>query len=178
MPKLPDYLAGLDFRNPDDRRTSLFSFAHETDLNMYEWLQTHPDKLAIFNDYHEANALLNEGNLRATLESLLEPNGDNVGNVEESDERILFVDVGGGRGQSLKAFRKLMPRLKGRMIVQDLPKVIEDQTSEYGIEAMAHYFFSHQPVKGTNFTFVVLPVSPFLVSRRSQECCLRASVMF
>ena len=159
MPKLPDYLAGLGFRNPDNRHMSLFSFAHKTNLNMYEWLQTHPDKMTIFNDYHEANALLNEENLRVSLEYLLEPNGNNIGDFEKNDEKILFVDVGGGRGQSLKAFRKLMPRLKGRMIVQDLPKVIEDQTSEYGIESMAHDFFSRQPVKGTVIHSLYSPCS-------------------
>ena len=32
---------------------------------------------------------------------------------------ILIVDVGGGRGQILDELRKAMPRLKGRMVVQD-----------------------------------------------------------
>ena len=164
MPKLPDYLAVLGFRNPDDRHNSLFGYAHETDLNMYEWLQTHPEKMTIFNDYHEANAHLNEENLQINLEHLLGPKFNDVGVVDSngSGDKILFVDIGGGRGQSLKAFRKHMPGLKGRMIVQDLPKVIEDQTSENGVEAMAHDFFSHQPVKGMNLCLSVLPFSPSL----------------
>ena len=163
MHKLPDYLAVVEFRNPDDRHASLFSYAHKTDLNMYEWLQNHPEKMRIFNGYHEANVQLNEKNLLANLEYLLGSDHCTVEDFKKSDEKILFVDVGGGRGQSLKAFRKHMPGLKGRMIVQDLPKVVEDQTTTYGVEAMAHDFFSHQPVRGMNSPLSAHAISPSLV---------------
>lgn len=107
---------------------------------------------------------MNEKNLLANLEHLLGPDNCTVEDIKKSDEKILFVDVGGGRGQSLKAFRKHMPGLKGRMIVQGLPKVVEDQTTTYGVEAMAHDLFSHQPVRVTNAPFSVLPISPSLVN--------------
>lgn len=59
-----------------------------------------------------------------------------------------------------------MPGLKGRMIVQDLPKIIGDQSSEYGLEAMAHNFFNPQPVKVMNSRLNVLLVSPSFLSQR------------
>ena len=166
MTKLPNYLKHLKFRNPDDRNKSLFGYFHDTDLNMYEWLQINPEKMTIFNAYHEANARLWERNLQANLEHLLAPNSYNdiFGDLDRSHKKILFVDVGGGRGQSLKIFRKHMPGLKGRMIVQDLPKVIEDQTCEHGVEAMAHNFFSHQPVQGMNSRLGAILLPPFFFS--------------
>ena len=57
-----------------------------------------------------------------------------------------------------------MPGLKGRMIVQDLPKVIEDQTCEHGVEAMVHNFFDHQPVQGMNSRLDTILPAPLLQS--------------
>jgi hypothetical protein len=60
----------------------------------------------------------------------------------------LLVDVGGGLGQDLIAFREKFPNLPGKLIVQDLPVVIcgiKDLPS--GVEAMVHNFFKTQPVR-------------------------------
>ena len=151
MPKLPDYLASLNYRNPHDRHNSFFGFAHKTDLNMYEWLQAHPEQMKIFNDFQTANAQLNEGSVQRILESLL-VSGDNLGTnarqSEQDNDKVLFVDVGGGRGEALRMFRRNHPKLRGRVIIEDLPKVIEGQEVEEGVEAIAHDFFTPQPVQG------------------------------
>ena len=151
MPKLPDYLASLNYRNPNDRHKSFFGFAHQTDLNMYEWLQAHPEQMNIFNDFQSANAQYNEGSVQRILKSLLLSEG-NLGTSssrsEHSNDKVLFVDVGGGRGESLRTFRRNHPELRGRFIIEDLPKVIEGQEVEEGVEAIAHDFFTPQPVKG------------------------------
>ena len=148
MPKLPDYLASLNYRNPNDRHSSFFGFAHQTDLNMYEWLQAHPEQMRIFNDFQTANAQMNEGGVRRILESLL-VSGDNIGtNAGQDNNKVLFVDVGGGRGEALRKFRRNHPELRGRIIIEDLPKVIEGQAVEDGVEAIAHDFFTPQPITG------------------------------
>lgn len=61
---------------------------------------------------------------------------------------ILIIDIGGGYGQLLEALRKARPDLNGRMIVQDLPNVIESSQFVEGIEGMAHDYFAPQPVQG------------------------------
>lgn len=151
MPKLPDYLASLNYRNPDDRHHSFFSFAEQTDLNMYEWLQGHPEQLEIFNNFQTANAQLNEGSLQRVFKSLLVPDtglATNLGQSEQNNDKVLFVDVGGGRAESLRTFRRNHPELEGRIVVEDLPKVVEGQGSTGGVESVAHDFFNPQPVKG------------------------------
>lgn len=63
---------------------------------------------------------------------------------------MLFVDVGGGRGESLRTFRNDHPELNGRVVIEDLPKVVEGQE---GVEVIAHDFFAPQPVKGMQTSF-------------------------
>ena len=62
-------------------------------------------------------------------------------------EAVIFVDVGGGKGHQTLELRKKFPQLRGRMIVQDRPKVIREITDKEGIEVMEHDFFKPQPVK-------------------------------
>jgi hypothetical protein len=38
-----------------------------------------------------------------------------------------MVDVAGGRGHDLKKFRAKFPHAPGRLIVEDLPQVLESQ---------------------------------------------------
>jgi hypothetical protein len=64
---------------------------------------------------------------------------------------VLLVDVGGGKGHDLASFRRRFPDLPGKLILQDIPVVIEDASREElpeGIEKLGHDFFAPQPVKG------------------------------
>ena len=69
--------------------------------------------------------------------------------AREDSDAVLIVDVAGGRGHDLEAFRRKFPDVNGRMILQDLPGVISGiQSLEDRIERMAHDMFSPQPIKG------------------------------
>jgi tRNA G46 methylase TrmB len=75
--------------------------------------------------------------------------------ANEQPERILFVDVGGGKGQAIKAISKENPELpRERFILQDRPEVIAEAKSLdaedlKGAQLMPHDFHTEQPVKGT-----------------------------
>ena len=86
--------------------------------------------------------------LEATLLSLLPPKNDALREGPDAGKEVLLVDVGGGRGDALSSVRKQRSDLKGRIIVQDLPKEIEGREPVDGIEAMAYDFFTPQPVRG------------------------------
>lgn len=70
--------------------------------------------------------------------------GDNVG-----EERVFLVDIGGGKGHDLQAFKKKRSPT-GRMVLQDLPEVIQDikEPLPDGVEAVSYSMFDAQPVRG------------------------------
>lgn len=69
------------------------------------------------------------------------------GNVEE--DRVLLVDIGGGKGHDLQAFKK-RTNPTGRLVLQDLPGVIQDikEPLPDGVEAVSYSMFDAQPVRG------------------------------
>lgn len=68
-------------------------------------------------------------------------------------EGPLLIDIGGGRGHDLVAFKHKFPEASGRLVLEDLPGVIGDiENLESGIEAVPYDFFAaHNPVKGVFF---------------------------
>jgi hypothetical protein len=75
-----------------------------------------------------------------------------VGDIRKEEERVVVVDVGGGRGNALVAMMKECgDAVKGRMVLQDMKEVIEgnDPVAIEGVKAMPHDFFDAQPVMST-----------------------------
>lgn len=64
-------------------------------------------------------------------------------------ETPIFVDVGGGNGQQCDALYKRYPTLKGRIVLQDRPEVLETAITSSCVERMPYNYFMEQPVKGT-----------------------------
>ena len=150
MAKLPEYLASINFRSPSDPKSALFHYANDTKLDMFQWLRTQPEQLAVFADYNAASMRLQEPYLKPTINALLPKitPAERVAGNKLAQDVVLLVDVGAGRGQALRAVRKDRPDLVGRMIAQDLPEVISGREIVEGVETMAYDFFEPQPVKG------------------------------
>lgn len=71
--------------------------------------------------------------------------------VRDPEKEVAIVDVGGGLGQVLVSLKQRFPGLKGKMVVQDLPVVVDSIKPgdlPEGVEAMGVDFFKEQPVKG------------------------------
>ncbi|KAK1077489.1 hypothetical protein LTR48_008760, partial [Friedmanniomyces endolithicus] len=67
------------------------------------------------------------------------------------DSDVAFVDVAGGNGHQTAGLLRAYPGVKGRLIVQDLPEVIEGiKVLDSRIERMPYDFLTPQPetVKG------------------------------
>lgn len=65
-------------------------------------------------------------------------------------DKAVFVAVGGASGQQCVEFKERFPDIKGRVIFQDLPAVIDDarlQDLPEDVEAMVHDFYAPQVVK-------------------------------
>jgi O-methyltransferase domain len=73
--------------------------------------------------------------------------------AKESD-RIVFVDVGGGKGQAIKVLRGDYPGLPlDRCVLQDRPEIIEavksvEDENLKGVKLVAIDFHKEQPIKG------------------------------
>ncbi|KAL9596013.1 MAG: hypothetical protein Q9219_006097 [cf. Caloplaca sp. 3 TL-2023] len=110
-------------------------------MKMWEYISERPPRLNAFNTFMEGQR---EG--RVPWHHYF-PVTDTWG--DSSDDAVLIVDVGGGRGHDMEAFKSVFPQQKGRLIVQDLPSTIDDiRHLEPGVEAMKYDFFTPQPVKG------------------------------
>lgn len=66
---------------------------------------------------------------------------------ETSNEDVLLVDIGGGDGHDLAQFRAAFPELKGKLVLQELPHIVERVTNEH-YEAMVHDWNRPQPIEG------------------------------
>ena len=71
-----------------------------------------------------------------------------VGGLDQSKDAVLLVDVGGGLGQEISTLKEMVPNLRGRTILQEVPEMVQSCSENQGIEIMEYDFFEPQVVKG------------------------------
>jgi hypothetical protein len=76
--------------------------------------------------------------------------------ANNSPDRPLAVDIGGGRGRALLQIRKGCPSLEGKMILQDRKEVLQSIPADElpGVEKMEHDFFTLQPVRHAQIYYI------------------------
>lgn len=77
------------------------------------------------------------------------PFGVELGKLAVSDDEVAIVDIAGGQGHIMMDVLERSPNIKGRIIVQDLPAVLDAVAGSppKGIEFMAYNMFTPQPVR-------------------------------
>ena len=152
---MPEFLARTSFKNPEGPMGN-FQSAFNTELQMFPWLMEHPQQMSNFND-------LMMGQRMNRIEWFNFADVDIIllnGFGETTENATLLVDVGGGRGHDLEAFRNRFPDAKGSLILQDLPPVIDDiKELHSNIVRMKYDFFTPQSVEGlllSSLTFASL----------------------
>ncbi|CZR66315.1 related to O-methyltransferase B [Phialocephala subalpina] len=148
--KLSEFLKKNGYQNPNSLTNNPFTYAHDTKgLNMFEFLAKDPVRFKNFNAAMEAKTA------QTTLPYDLFPFQEEFSKVETTDETVLLVDVGGGNGQATTAIRALCPEIKGKMILQDQPQVIDGIADPLpGVEKMGYDFFTPQPIKGALIYYI------------------------
>ena len=144
---MPWFLESTHYQNPTNYHHGAFQFGHRTELGPWEFLKGDPERLAVFNSGMQSLATI--GGVGRSAGAF--PFDREMEKEEIVEMDVLIVDVGGGRGQTLKAIHDAFPKLKGRMVLQDVPDVIEDAKASglpSFIEPMAASFFERQPVEG------------------------------
>ncbi|KAH9822722.1 O-methyltransferase [Teratosphaeria destructans] len=143
---LPDVLKQQNYRNPSDSTKTAFQVAFDINIPAYQWVPS------------------DERAMEAFLAFLNVPRPDRKkwfdvfpldqlrrSDAEESDDRVLLVDVGGSTGGQSIAFREAAG-LSGRIILQDLAHTIakanKADLERHQIEPQITDFFQKQPVNG------------------------------
>ena len=141
---MPDYVKNYGFRSPDDVLSGPYQFTHGIREETYVHWQSQPDVISNFDTFMKGGKLNDKGRWWDWLsvdEVLLD-------DFRPSEDAVLLVDVGGGRGHDLKAFRTKHPYARGRFILQDLPEVIEQIVDlDESVERMSYRFLIHNRSK-------------------------------
>ncbi|KKY14875.1 putative sterigmatocystin 8-o-methyltransferase [Phaeomoniella chlamydospora] len=144
---LPEFLKKTNYTVPRDPLDSPFQLWFNTKEHMFEWIHKRPELMQEFNKFMGAYSL----SRKRWMEPGCVPIDEVLANDASKDpDSVFLVDVGGGNGHDLMHFQKNYPDISGRLILQDLPGTIETAKDKLtpGIEAMAHDFFTPQPIKG------------------------------
>ncbi|KAJ6093570.1 hypothetical protein N7486_008859 [Penicillium sp. IBT 16267x] len=150
MTALPDFLQAHKWQDPVNAQPTLFGFAHRTDQTMFEWLESQPEQRAIFAAFQSSTAALAVCQLQPFLHSLLTATSPSSSDdISDRPRAVTLVDVGGGRGAVLRQVcHELDPPPRGRIVLQDLPKVLEGVEGGERVEVMPYNFLDPQPVHG------------------------------
>lgn len=140
--KTPEFFQKSNYKNPGDPNGGPLQYAYNTTESCWDWLAKNPDALGRFNTFMEGGRddTSHWADWFPVQERLLD---------RSSPDRPLLVDVGGGRGHDLEGFKQRFPVEAGKLVLEDLPSVIDDiQHLDHGIQRIKHSFFEPQPVKG------------------------------
>lgn len=126
--------------------------AKKTDLNLFQWLQKigqGPAFNHLMAGYRQGRPSWMDPGFYPVQERLVE-------GAEPSAGAPFLVDIGGNLGHDLAEFHRKHPNTPGRLVLEDLPVIIDQiQELDASIERVAYDFHTEQPHKGEQALFDV-----------------------
>lgn len=142
--RFPEYAAANNFAEPMSAEHGAFQYAYGTPLNYFAFVQANEPLGRQFN-HHMGGYSRGRPTWMdrfPTQERLIE-------GAKAGAEDALLVDIGGGFGHDLESFHAKHPQAPGRLVLQDLPGVLEQIVSlSDKIERQPYDFRTKQPVEG------------------------------
>ncbi|KAM0271257.1 hypothetical protein ACHAPA_002863 [Fusarium lateritium] len=140
------FLRQTKWDNPTDATRTAMHASYNTDLpNCFEYLRS--VGLGPHTNHHMGG--YRQGRLPWMHPSIYPVEDQLFPGVEDSTDATLIVDVAGGLGHDIQEFKRLHPHHPGKLVLQDLPVVIQDvKDIDPSIQLMAHDFLTEQPIKG------------------------------
>ena len=137
------------FPNKAERQVCPFEYTYGMDI--FEYLRQNQEMKEAFDLYMQ---MRREGSQAQWFDTYCAGTGLVSGELKNGKDDVLIVDVGGNKGHEIAKFREHFPDLPGRCIVQDLPETIPSTDDlPDGVEAMAHDFFTTQPIVGAKLYY-------------------------
>lgn len=135
------------WKDATDISNSPLQLGYKTEKTFFEHLHTNPPYGQLFHlhmgGYRQGRPSWMDAGFFPVQENLID-------GFENSYGSALLVDVGGSFGHDIGEFRRKFPDAPGRLILQDLPVVIDQITLlDNKIERMKYDFYTEQPIKGT-----------------------------
>jgi hypothetical protein len=149
MFKLPDYFEERGYHCPEDAYDGPFQYAMGTSLHAFDWLAENS------KEQHAFNVTMTMTSQRGLDTKWFEifPIKELLTQPASSD--TFMVDIGGGLGHNSISLKEHHPKVRGKLIVQDIAAVTNSiKHLPLGIEAMACDFFEPQPIRLAKLYFV------------------------
>ncbi|GKZ17726.1 hypothetical protein AbraIFM66951_010868 [Aspergillus brasiliensis] len=139
LAKLPDYFREHRYASPKEYARSPMQWA--VGKSQFEWLAQHKHRQALFNSYMSSRR-----HGKPTWFDVY-PVERLTNDAMDYQEGVFLVDVGGNQGHDLVKFHDKYPEVPGRLVLQDLPKVVS-RSPGGKVEGMGYSFLDPQPIKG------------------------------
>ncbi|KAJ5669927.1 uncharacterized protein N7477_005290 [Penicillium maclennaniae] len=140
LSKLPEYLRVHQYANPQEYAHSPMQWA--VGQSQFEWLASNKKQQTLFNSYMASRR---QGR---PMWFDVYPVDRLMGHAVPCEDTIFLVDVGGNQGHDLSMFRQKYRHLPGKLVLQDLPEVLNGVSGGDGIQVMSYSFMEPQPVQG------------------------------
>jgi hypothetical protein len=141
--KAPQFFREKGHKNVEDATDTPFKYTYQTELEYFPWLENHPSALQDFAKWMSSKDTVSRGWLDwFPVEERI------LADATVADQEALIVDVGGGKGHDLRRFKTRFPKVQGKLVLQDLPAMVPQASSQDPFEIMPHDFFTPQPIKG------------------------------
>ncbi|PYH81881.1 putative O-methyltransferase [Aspergillus uvarum CBS 121591] len=152
MQSAPAYFQERGYTCPFDPRDGLMQYAFGSKQSTFNRIAADPALLRDFNTFM--------GNTMGARKYWVDwyPVQERILDGFAAETAALLVDVGAGKGHDLLAFRAKFPDAGGRLVLEDLPAVIDGLKEVEGegdpaIETVPYDFFTEQPVVGARVYF-------------------------
>lgn len=142
LSNLPRYLERTGFKHVNGP-PGPFQDSNNTEDLMWPYLIKNPEMLGNFNAFMSGSIATRPNWFDAFPAEDIVLKG-----AKNEHDAVLFVDIAGGHGHDTAAFHRAFPSAPGKLVLQDLPPVIESITSlDEAIIRQSYDFFEPQPIK-------------------------------
>ncbi|ORY56608.1 S-adenosyl-L-methionine-dependent methyltransferase [Pseudomassariella vexata] len=141
--EMPAFLRNNNYQDVTDGKATVFQPAYKTDLDTYTWFSHNPE---------HRSALIKYMAMEQTVRGRWLDEYPIERDTQGWDPKLpVFVDIGGNIGHYCAQFKERFPEVPGRVVLQDLPDTLAHAMPTPGVEAVAHDFFTPQPLKNAKF---------------------------
>ncbi|KAJ5722500.1 S-adenosyl-L-methionine-dependent methyltransferase [Penicillium malachiteum] len=162
--KMPEFLRETKYQNPEDHSAGPIQYTYNIKMTTFEWLASDKVRHERFHNYVQG--------VRESRPFWVDwfPVQERIlDGYSGAPTDPLIVDVAGGSGRDMLVLKRKFPDLTGRVILEDLPAVINDiHFHDMGLEKIEHDVFNPQPVEGARVYFL-----KFILHEFSDDNCIK-----